>query len=67
MVCGAARRGAGLRYAPARLFSAREIATPLLLMHTDLDIAGFPANMRDQWSRIFAWYDKYLELEGWRR
>ena len=76
------------------LFGARKINTPLLLMHTDLDVnfpmeqfdemftqmmrwrkeaqyvrywgeehgVTSPANIRDQWSRMLAWFDRWSDI-----
>jgi dipeptidyl aminopeptidase/acylaminoacyl peptidase len=76
------------------LFAAKNIDTPLLLIHTDLDVnfpmeqfdemftqmmrwrkeaqyvrywgeehgLTSPANIRDQWSRMFAWFDQWSDI-----
>jgi hypothetical protein len=76
------------------LFGAKKINTPLLLMHTDLDVnfpmeqfdemftqmmrwhkeaqyvrywgeehgVTSPANIRDQWSRMLAWFDRWSDI-----
>ena len=74
------------------LFFADKITTPVMLLHSDLDLSpasqfqemfsalyrlqkeavfveywgeshgtASPANIRDRWHRIFAWYDQYLK------
>jgi dipeptidyl aminopeptidase/acylaminoacyl peptidase len=76
------------------LFAAKKIDTPLLLMHTDLDVnfpmeqfdemftqmmrfrkeaqyvrywgeehgPSSPANIRDHWSRVLAWFDQWSDI-----
>jgi dipeptidyl aminopeptidase/acylaminoacyl peptidase len=76
------------------MFAARKIETPLLLLHTDLDInfpmsqfdemflqmvrlrkeaeyvrywgeehgLKSPANLRDQWARMLAWFDRWSDV-----